>query len=116
MLVSVGLDLEDLNKTSYNRSLKANIPKYNIKASKTKDMVPFMSPKHLQDVKISNSKLSNSGLNSPNKKGDAPKKLTKQQEKELEEKLEKLRKEEELQQQIEMQKSQETLSGIHIDE
>mgnify|MGYP006089245667 FL=1 len=58
MLVSEGLDLDDF-KSSYNRRSKANIPKYNIKASKTKNMEPFMSPKHLKDVVISDSQLSN---------------------------------------------------------
>ena len=84
MLVSEGLDLDDF-KSSYNRRSKANIPKYNIKCTKTKDLEPFMSPKHLRDVDISDSQLEQrmkeiamSGKNSPKVKKEAkPAKLTK---------------------------------------
>jgi hypothetical protein len=56
MIVSEGLDLDDTS--GYNKSSKANIPRYNIKCNKTKDLQPFMSPKHLDDIKL-DSTLSN---------------------------------------------------------
>lgn len=88
MLVSGGLDLDDF-KNSYNRTSKANIPKYNIKATKTKDLQPFMSPKHYKDVKLVESRLS--GQNS---RPNSPKGTTKKVEK-VDDKLKKLTKAEE---------------------
>ena len=54
MLITDGLDLDEYtSKYNYNRTSKGNIPKYNIKCTKTKDLQPFMSPKHYQDIKLS---------------------------------------------------------------
>ena len=86
MLVGVGIEQEDFsNNKTYNRTSKSNIPKYNIKATKTKDMSPFLSPKHLQNINLSQlSHAKDSSPDSPKKKVESPKKLSKEDEKKAE--------------------------------